>query len=67
MFLSSKVDLGYKSNQDSIRPATTAAGTGSDFQFESTIYTNTYKSMFMKPNSLHTIRNIFDGIIIKIT
>lgn len=36
-FLSSKVDLGYKSNEDSFRPATTIAATGSDFLFESNI------------------------------
>ncbi|CAD8093289.1 unnamed protein product [Paramecium sonneborni] len=62
LFLSQKVDLGYKSNEDSIRPATTAAGTGSDFQFESRFQQSTYKSLYMKPNSLHTIRNIFDEV-----
>ncbi|CAD8171339.1 unnamed protein product [Paramecium octaurelia] len=62
LFLSSKVDLGYKGNEESIRPATTAAATGSDFQFESNVQQSTCKSIFMKPNSLHTIRNIFDEV-----
>ncbi|CAD8162966.1 unnamed protein product [Paramecium octaurelia] len=62
LFLSQKVDLGYKSYEDSLRPATTTAATGSDFQFESKSQLGTSKSIFMKPNSLHTIRNIFDEV-----
>ncbi|CAD8181922.1 unnamed protein product [Paramecium pentaurelia] len=62
LFLSQKVDLGYKSYEDSIHPTTTIADTGSDFQFESKIQQSTNKSIQMKPYSLHSIRNIFDEV-----
>ena len=57
LYVSTKVNLDQKlDEEDSFRPSTTAAATGIDFNFE--IQNSSSK---VKPNSMHAIRNIFDG------
>ncbi|CAD8178640.1 unnamed protein product [Paramecium pentaurelia] len=62
LFISHQVDLCLKSNEDSFKPLATAACTGSDFNFEDKFSQTATSSKFMKPNSMHSIRNIFDDV-----
>ncbi|CAD8095018.1 unnamed protein product [Paramecium sonneborni] len=62
LFLSHQVDLGIKQIEDIFKPLATAACTGSEFNFEDKFSQTATSSKFMKPNSMHGIRNIFDEV-----
>ncbi|CAD8100057.1 unnamed protein product [Paramecium sonneborni] len=62
LFLCHQVDLGIKQLEDSFRPSVTAAQTGSDFNFEDKFQQTAATQKFMKPNSMHSIRNIFNEV-----